>query len=262
MGSQGSKVHFDQNCYFSYRLHGMVMWLIYIYQLDTLYKSYRFKNSPGVIWGHWGQKVIFTKIAISPTDYMVWLCDSCIFINWIPSTKIIGLKIHPGSFGVTGVNTSFSPKMLFFRVHGMVMRLMHIDQLDTLYKSYQIKNSSGVTWGHRGQKVIFTKKRYFSNCLHGMDMWLMHIYQIDTIYRSNRSKNSSGVIWGHRGSKGHFHLKGYNSSMLPSMTIRHIHVYTLETLYLCYGVKFQPGVIWGLRGQKVIFTKTALTCLY
>ena len=39
----------------------------------------------------------------------------------------------------------------------MVMQLMHIDQLDTLYKSYQIKNSSGVTWGHRGQKVIFTK---------------------------------------------------------------------------------------------------------
>ena len=61
------------------------------------------------------------------------------------------------------------------------MQLMHIDQLDTLYKSYLFKNSSGVTWGHRGQKVIFTKKkRYFSNRLHGMDMWLMHIYQIDT----------------------------------------------------------------------------------
>ena len=60
------------------------------------------------------------------------------------------------------------------------MRLMHIDQLDTFYKSYRIKNSSGVTSGHRDQKVIFTKKCYFSNRLHGMDMWLMHIYQIDT----------------------------------------------------------------------------------
>ena len=30
--------------------------------------------------------------------------------------------------------------------------------LDPLYKIYHIKNSSGVTWGHRGQKVIFTKK--------------------------------------------------------------------------------------------------------
>ena len=34
---------------------------------------------------------------------------------------------------------------------------MHINQLDTLYKSYGRKNSSGVIWGHRGQKVIFTK---------------------------------------------------------------------------------------------------------
>ena len=72
------------------------------------------------------------------------------------------------------------------------MRLMHIDQLDTLYKSYQIKISSGVTWGHRSQKVIFTKKRYFSNRLHGIDMWLMHIYQIDTIYRGIGLKINPG----------------------------------------------------------------------
>ena len=46
----------------------MVMWLIYIDQLYTLYKSYGSRNSVGVIWG---QKVIFTKNAISPSDYMV-----------------------------------------------------------------------------------------------------------------------------------------------------------------------------------------------
>ena len=34
---------------------------------------------------------------------------------------------------------------------------MHMRKLDSLYKSYHIKNSSGVIWGHRGQKVIFTK---------------------------------------------------------------------------------------------------------
>ena len=50
----------------------MVMWLIYVHQLDTLYKSYRSKKLPGVIWGHKGQKFILTKIVISPTDYMVW----------------------------------------------------------------------------------------------------------------------------------------------------------------------------------------------
>ena len=80
-GHWGQKGQNHQNCYFSYRLHGMVMWLMHIHQLDSLYKSYRFKKISGVIWGHRGQKVIFTKIAISPTDYMVWSCDSCIFIN-------------------------------------------------------------------------------------------------------------------------------------------------------------------------------------
>ena len=67
--------------------------------------------------GHVGvtgvKKVIFTKNAISPSDYMVWSRDSCIYISLTPSTKVIGLKIHPGSLGVTGVKRSFSPKMLF-----------------------------------------------------------------------------------------------------------------------------------------------------
>ena len=44
---------------------------MYINQLDTLYKSYGSRNSAGVIWGHWGQEVSFTKNAISPTKYMV-----------------------------------------------------------------------------------------------------------------------------------------------------------------------------------------------
>ena len=48
----------------------MVMWLMHINQLDILYKSYGRKNSSGVIWGHRGQKVIFTKIDISSTDHM------------------------------------------------------------------------------------------------------------------------------------------------------------------------------------------------
>ena len=35
---------------------------------------------------------------------------------------------------------------------------MHIDQLDTLYKSVGSKNSFGVIWGHMGQKVILSWK--------------------------------------------------------------------------------------------------------
>ena len=54
---------------------------MHIKQLDTLYKSYGFKNSSEVIWGHRGQKVIFTKNVISPSHYMVWSCDLCILIS-------------------------------------------------------------------------------------------------------------------------------------------------------------------------------------
>ena len=78
---------FSLKCYSSYRLHGMVMGLMHIYQLNTLYKSNRLNFQFGVIWGHRGQKVIFTKNAFPPIDYMVWACDSCICISWIPSTK-------------------------------------------------------------------------------------------------------------------------------------------------------------------------------
>ena len=35
------KVIFTKIAISSYRLHGMVMWLMHINQLDTLYKSYR-----------------------------------------------------------------------------------------------------------------------------------------------------------------------------------------------------------------------------
>ena len=80
--------------------------------LTPLYKSYGSKNSLGVIWGHRGQKVIFTKNATSPTDYRVKSRDSCTYIRLTPSTNVMGLKIHTGSFGVTGVKRSFSPKML------------------------------------------------------------------------------------------------------------------------------------------------------
>ena len=53
------------------------------------------------------KKVIFTKKASSPTEYLALMCDLCICISLTPSTKVITLKIHPGSLGV---KRSFSPK--------------------------------------------------------------------------------------------------------------------------------------------------------
>ena len=56
------------------------------------------------------KKVIFTKKASSPTECVALTRDLCICITLTPSTKVITLKIHPGSLGVTGVKRSFSPK--------------------------------------------------------------------------------------------------------------------------------------------------------
>ena len=81
------------------------------------------------------------------------------------------------------------------------MGLIHIDQLDTLYKSYGSRNSPGVTWGHRGQKVVYTKNAISLFRWHGMAMGLMHIDQLDTLYKSYGSRNSPVVTWGHRGQK-------------------------------------------------------------
>ena len=44
-------------------LHSRVTWLRYINKLETLYKTYWLKFRFWVIWGHRGQKFIFTKNA-------------------------------------------------------------------------------------------------------------------------------------------------------------------------------------------------------
>ena len=85
---------------------------MHMHKLDLLYKSYGPKNSSGVIWGHRGQKVIFTKKASSPSEYVAFTRDLRTCINLTPSTKVMVLKINPGSFGVTGVKRSLSLKML------------------------------------------------------------------------------------------------------------------------------------------------------
>ena len=58
LGLQWSKGHFHQKCYFSYKFHGMVIWLMHMHQLDALYNSHRSIGHIGFIWGHWGQIMI------------------------------------------------------------------------------------------------------------------------------------------------------------------------------------------------------------
>ena len=82
-------------------------------QSDRYLDHYSGTDNDGVR-GHDGvtgvKKVIFTKKASSPTEYLASMRDLCICISLTPSTKVMVLKIHQGSFGVTGVKSSFSPK--------------------------------------------------------------------------------------------------------------------------------------------------------
>ena len=48
---------------------------------------------------------IFTKKESTPTDYVALTRDLCIYISLNPSTKVMVLKNHQGSFGVTGVKS-------------------------------------------------------------------------------------------------------------------------------------------------------------
>ena len=68
----------------------------------------------GGVRGHDGvtgvKKVIFTKKASSPTEYLALTRDLCICSSLTPSTKVMVLKNCQGSFVVTGVKSSFSQK--------------------------------------------------------------------------------------------------------------------------------------------------------
>ena len=68
----------------------------------------------GLVRGHDGvtgvKKVIFIKKASSPTEYLALTRDLCICSSLTPSTKVMVLKSCQGSFGVTGVKSSFSQK--------------------------------------------------------------------------------------------------------------------------------------------------------
>ena len=70
--------------------------------------------------------------------------------------------------GQRGQKSIFSPKRIkSTRFHGMFTILIHMIAYNALYKSYRIKNSSGVIWGHRGQKVIRIQKIFKKSYLLG-----------------------------------------------------------------------------------------------
>ena len=78
------------------------------------YCNHYSRTEDGGVRGHYGvtgvKKVIFTKKASSPSDYVASTRDFCICSSLTPSTKVMVLKNCQGSFGVTGVKSSFSQK--------------------------------------------------------------------------------------------------------------------------------------------------------
>ena len=60
-------------------LHSTTIRLIYVYQLETLYQCHGVKCQPGVIWGHRGRKVIFTKC-------VGWMCR---LVRWMKCVVVL-----------------------------------------------------------------------------------------------------------------------------------------------------------------------------
>ena len=95
------------------------------------------------------------------SDYMVCSRDSCIYISLTPSAKVIGLKIHPGSLGVTGVKRSFSPKLLFLiQITWYVQGSCICISLDPSTKVIGLKIHPG-SLGVTGVKRSFSPKTLF-----------------------------------------------------------------------------------------------------
>ena len=51
----------------------MTIRLVHVHQFEILYLCYGVKCQSGVNWSHWGQKVIFTKNAVTRPCYIACL---------------------------------------------------------------------------------------------------------------------------------------------------------------------------------------------
>ena len=63
----------------------------------------------------------------------------------------------------------------------MTIRLIHVDQLETLYLCYGVICQSGVIWGPLGSKGHFHYKCYNLSMLHSMTIGLIHVDQLETL---------------------------------------------------------------------------------
>ena len=115
----------------------------------------------------------------------MWLCAAhniSFFLNQFRQNTYF-----PFQLSKKGINSN--------RLHRIDTRLMHMYKLGSVYKSYGSCKLSGVTWGHRGQKVIFTKKASSPTKLRSIDARLIYMYKLDHLYKNYGSTKSSRVIY-------------------------------------------------------------------
>ena len=144
-------------------------------RLDPSTKVMVLKNRPGSFGVTGVKKVIFTKKASNPSDYValtraLCTCSSlapklCQNHQWGKGYKSYQQFYLKGQVGVTGVknvkNVCYYGKCYSsYMLHSRVTWLKYIDKLETLYKTFWFKFRFGVIWGHRDQKFIFTKKMF------------------------------------------------------------------------------------------------------
>ena len=99
-----------------------------------------------------------------------------------PSTKVITLKNHPRSFGVTGVKRSFPPKMLLLiqiTWHGYVTHAYA--SVRYLLQKVSVEKFTRGHLGSLGSKGQLRLKCYNLSMLHGMTVRLIHVYQLETL---------------------------------------------------------------------------------
>ena len=84
--------------------------------------------------------------------------------------------------------SKFSKCYSSYRLHRMVMWLMHVNKLDPLYKGY-IHN---LDLGSQGSKVDFHQKCYKSSMLYSMTIRVIHVYKLETFYSCCGSQVNQG----------------------------------------------------------------------
>ena len=139
----------------------------------------------------------------------------------------------------------------------VTIRLIQVDQLETLYLCYGVKCQSGVIWVTWGQKVIFTKIAITHPCYIALPQdscMFISLRPSTYVMGSNVNLGSFGVT----GVKRWFILKCYNSSMLQSMTIRLIQVDQLDPLLMLWG----QMSIWGHLGSQGLKSHFQQKCYF